>query len=255
MSQREAKSIRLRRLIVERLEERALLANLPAGFTESAAAVGLSNATTMEFAPNGDLWVLEQAGSVKRFRPGSIKADVVGNVSALGIDSSNERGLLGIAFDPQYTTNKQVYLYYTAISPVTHNRISRFTVNDTNVADYYFAGASTTPVDDGSSGTPTEQVIFDLDPLSNFTNHNGGAIHFGPDGKLYVAVGDNANGANSQSLETDLGKVLRINTDGSIPADNPFVSATTGNNQAIWALGLRNPYTLGKTRGRKLTTV
>jgi glucose/arabinose dehydrogenase len=225
------------------LEERALLANLPAGFTEAAVATGLSNATAMEFAPNGDLWVLEQTGAVKRFRPGATTADVVGNLSTLAISSVGERGVLGIAFDPQYATNKHVYLYYTALSPVTHNRISRFTVNDSNAADYYFAGTNASGPDAGSSGTPTEQDLFDLDPLSSATNHNGGAIHFGPDGKLYVAVGDNANGANSQSLQTDLGKLLRINSDGTIPADNPFLGDTTGNNRAIWALGLRNPFT------------
>jgi len=231
------------RLVGEQLEERTLLANLPAGFTEAAVATGLSNATAMEFAPNGDLWVLEQGGAVKRFRSGSTSADVVGNLGALGISSSGERGVLGIAFDPQYATNKSVYVYYTSLSPVTHNRISRFTVNDGNSADYYFAGTSGQGADAGSSGTPTADPIFDLDPLSGATNHNGGAIHFGPDGKLYVAVGDNANGANSQSLETDLGKVLRINSDGTIPSDNPFFGVTTGNNRAIWALGLRNPYT------------
>jgi glucose/arabinose dehydrogenase len=232
-----------RRLVGEQLEDRCLLANLPAGFIESAAATGLSNATAMEIAPNGDLWVLEQGGAVKRFRPGSTTADVVGDLSNLGLSSVGERGVLGIAFDPQYATNKHVYLYYTSPSPVTHNRISQFTVNDSDATDYYFAGANSQEADAGSSGAPTAQIIFDLDPLSGLTNHNGGAIHFGPDGKLYVAVGDNANGANSQSLATDLGKMLRINSDGTIPADNPFFGVTTGNNQAIWALGLRNPYT------------
>ncbi|HUP68709.1 MAG TPA: PQQ-dependent sugar dehydrogenase, partial [Acidimicrobiales bacterium] len=71
----------------------------------------------------------------------------------------------------------------------------------------------------------------------------GGAIHFGPDGKLYAAVGENANGANAQSMSNLLGKILRINADGSIPADNPFFSTATGVNRAIWALGLRNPFT------------
>jgi glucose/arabinose dehydrogenase len=83
----------------------------------------------------------------------------------------------------------------------------------------------------------------DLDNLSSATNHNGGAIHFGPDGKLYVAVGDNANSANSQSLSNVLGKMLRINPDGTIPADNPYVNQTNGINEAIWATGLRNPFT------------
>jgi glucose/arabinose dehydrogenase len=234
---------RYRRIGLEQLENRALLASLPAGFAEAAVATGLSNGTAMELAPNGDLWVLEQTGAVKRFRPGSTTADVVGNVSPLGLSASGERGLLGIAFDPQYATNKHVFLYYTATSPGTHNRISRFTVSDTDATDYYFAGTSTTPIDAGSSGTPTQTIIFELDALSSATNHNGGAIHFGPDGKLYVAVGENANGANAQTLANLHGKMLRINNDGTIPSDNPFFATATLDERAIWALGLRNPYT------------
>ena len=68
-------------------------------------------------------------------------------------------------------------------------------------------------------------------------------MHFGPDGKLYIAVGENANAANAQTLTNLLGKILRINRDGTIPTDNPFFSTATGNNRAIWALGLRNPFT------------
>jgi glucose/arabinose dehydrogenase len=79
--------------------------------------------------------------------------------------------------------------------------------------------------------------------MSTATNHNGGAMNYGPDGKLYIAVGENANGANAQSFANLLGKMLRINADGSIPADNPFYLTATGNNRAIWALGLRNPFT------------
>jgi glucose/arabinose dehydrogenase len=233
---------RTTRLCVESLECRALLATLPSGFAESTIASGLSNATAMEIAPNGDLWVLEQGGDVKRFRAGSTTADIVGDISTLGLSSIGERGLLGIAFDPQYATNKFVYLYYTSTLPSPHNRISRFTVNDANAADYFFAGTNTSG-DAGSTGTPTAQLVFDLDALSGATNHNGGAIHFGLDGKLYAAVGDNANGTNAQTLTNTLGKLLRINSDGTIPGDNPFFNQASGEERAIWALGLRNPYT------------
>ena len=92
---------RSRRLCAEPLESRTLLATLPAGFSETAIATGLSNATAMEIAPGGDLWVLEQGGDVKRFRPGSTTADVVGDIATLGLSSVGERGVLGIAFDPQ----------------------------------------------------------------------------------------------------------------------------------------------------------
>src|SRR5262249_374323 len=118
-----------------------------------------------------------------------------------------------------------VYVYYTSTTPAVHNRVSRFTAN----GDIAMTGSET--------------VILDLNNLSSATNHNGGAIHFGPDGKLYIGVGENANGANSQTLSNLLGKILRINSDGTIPTDNPFFNTATGVNRAIWAMGLRNPYT------------
>lgn len=231
------------RLGLESLEDRTTPATLPTGFTEAAIATGLSSATAMEVAPNGDLWVLEQAGAIKRFRSGSTSADLVANLSSVGLRSEGERGVLGIAFDPSYATNKFVYIYYTSSdAPNPHNRISRFTVNDANAADYSFVDTTANPA------LLDEVEILNLDPLSSATNHNGGAIHFGPDGKLYVAVGDNANGANAQSITTRHGKILRINADGSIPADNPAsiagISGTTsGANRAIWAAGVRNPFT------------
>ena len=139
--------------------------------------------------------------------------------------SSGERGLLGIAFDPNFASNHFVYVYYTATSPTVHNRVSRFIAN-------------------GDVAVPgSESVILELNPLSDATNHNGGAIHFGLDGKLYIGVGENANGANAQTLSNLLGKMLRINPDGSIPSDNPFFTTASGDNRAIWALGLRNPFT------------
>ena len=94
--------------------------------------------------------------------------------------------------------------------PAVHNRVSRFTAS----GDVAAAGS--------------EVVLLDLDNLSSATNHNGGALNFGPDGKLYVAVGENANGANAQTLSNLLGKMLRLNADGTIPTDNPFYASATG---------------------------
>ena len=141
------------------------------------------------------------------------------------VSSSGERGLLGVAFDPNFAVNQYVYVYYTATSPAVHNRVSRFTAS----GDVAAAGS--------------EVVLLDLDNLSSATNHNGGALNFGPDGKLYVSVGENANAANAQTLSNLLGKVLRLNADGTIPTDNPFYASAAGKNRAIWALGLRNPFT------------
>ena len=203
-------------------------ATLPAGFTETQVAPGLSNPTAMEFAPDGRLFVCEQGGQLRVIKNGGLLATPFLSVT---VDSAGERGLLGIAFDPNFATNNFVYVYYTdAASSPRHNRVSRFTANgDVAVAN-------------------SEVVIQTLDDLSSATNHNGGAIHFGPDGKLYVAVGENANGANSQTLNNRLGKLLRINSDGSIPTDNPFYNTAAGLNRAIWSLGLRNPYTFAFQR-------
>jgi glucose/arabinose dehydrogenase len=148
----------------------------------------------------------------------------------LSVESNGERGLLGVAFDPNFASNHYVYVYHTVPGSTAHNRISRFTAN----GDVALANS--------------EFVVVDLDNLSNATNHNGGAIHFGPDGKLYAGVGENANPGNAQSLSNRLGKILRINSDGTIPSDNPasfpgITGSTSGANRAIWAVGLRNPFT------------
>jgi glucose/arabinose dehydrogenase len=171
--------------------------------------------------------VLEQAGAVRIIKNGSLLQQPFMD---LDVDSNGERGLLGIAFDPDFAANSYVYVYYTVPGGggnAPHNRVSRFTANQ----DAVVAGS--------------EQVIIDLDDLSGATNHNGGAIHFGPEAqpKLYIAVGDNANGTNAQSLSTTHGKMLRINKDGTIPTDNPFYNQTSGKDRAIWTLGLRNPFT------------
>jgi glucose/arabinose dehydrogenase len=197
-------------------------ATLPAGFSETIVASGLSNPTAMAFAPDGRLFVAEQGGALRVIKNGSLLATPFLTVT---VDANGERGLLGVAFDPNFATNQYVYVYYTSPTPSTHNRISRFTAN----GDVAQAGSET--------------VILELNNLSSATNHNGGAIHFGPDGKLYVGVGENANSANSQSLSNLLGKILRLNADGTIPTDNPFFNTANGVNRLIWALGLRNPFT------------
>ena len=85
--------------------------------------------------------------------------------------------------------------------------------------------------------------MIELPALSSAQNHNGGAMHFGIDGKLYVAVGDNANSATPQNLGSVFGKMLRFNDDGTIPADNPYYATQSGQARAVWAYGLRNPFT------------
>src|SRR6185369_3625264 len=128
--------------------------------------------------PDGRLFVAEQGGRLRVIKNNALLPTPF---VTLTVESSGERGLLGIAFDPGFATNHWVYVYYTATTPSVHNRVSRLTAN----GDVAVAGSET--------------VLLELENL-NATNHNGGSIHFGPDGKLYVAVGENANSANSQVL-------------------------------------------------------
>ena len=200
----------------------ATAATLPAGFSETQIASGLSKPTAMEIAPDGRVFVCLQGGQLRVIKNGSLLSTPF---LSLTVDSNGERGLLGITFDPNFPTNNFVYVYYTVPGDPAHNRVSRFTAN----GDVALAGS--------------EFVVVDLDNLGGAGNHNGGAIHFGPDGKLYIAVGENDSPSNSQTLSNRLGKVLRINANGSIPSDNPFFNTATGANRSIWAMGLRNPFT------------
>ncbi|CAN5830162.1 hypothetical protein BH23PLA1_BH23PLA1_30550 [soil metagenome] len=217
------------RLEVESLDARVLLTTtLPAGFNEAPFALGVTNPTAMAFAPDGRLFVAEQGGTLRVIRDGQLLS---APALTLDVDSRGERGLLGVAFDPADDLSRFVYVYYTVASTPAQNRLSRFELAD----DAAVPGS--------------EQVLLDLEPLTNATNHNGGGIHFGLDGRIYVGVGENAVLEHSQTLDNKLGKLLRLNPDGSIPNDNPFFHVASGTNRAIWALGLRNPFTFAVQPG------
>lgn len=198
----------------------ARAAIVPTGYTDAVFASGIASPTTMAFAPDGRLFVLSQTGAVRIVKAGALLSTPF---LTLTVDSAGERGLIGIAFHPAFASNGWVYLYYTVPGSPARNRVSRFTAN-------------------GDVAVPSsETIILELDPLSGATNHNGGALHFGADGFLYVAVGDNANGTNAPNLATLHGKLLRIAADGSAAPGNPF--SGTARAPFIWARGLRNPYT------------
>ncbi len=135
------------------------------------------------------------------------------------IATNGEQGLLGLALDPDFANNKFVYVYHTASSPL-RNRVVRYTE---------------------SSGSCTQETII-LDNLPASTNHNGGIIQFGPDGKLYVIIGDAENTANAQTVTSLAGKILRVNPDGTAPSDNPFFSNANVNAKLVFSLGHRNSY-------------
>lgn len=197
-------------------------ATIPPGFSSSVFAGGLISPTAMDFAPDGRLFVCQQGGELRVVKNGSLLARPF---ITLPVDSDGERGLLGVAFDPAFASNNYVYVYYTAKTPAIHNRVSRFTASG------------------DTASSASEFILLDLNNLSGATNHNGGAIHFGADSMLYIAAGDNATSSNAQTLGNLLGKILRIHPNGSIPPDNPFNLTATGNNRAIWCMGLRNPFT------------
>ncbi len=201
---------------------------LPAGFTETQLATGL-DPTGVEVAPDGRVFVTEKNGKVRIIKNGALLAVPF---LSLTVDNFNERGLMSLIFDPDFAGNGYVYVYYTVPgtgSVPVHNRVSRFTAS-------------------GDAAVPgSELILLEMDALSA-GNHNGGGLLF-RDGKLFITTGENAVPGNSQSTANLLGKVLRINPDGSIPADNPFYASATGKNRAIWALGLRNPFKVAAQPG------
>ena len=178
---------------------------------------GLNDPAGFTFAPTGTIWFLEKnTGWVKRLNPstGGIKA--VYRIP--GVDGSDERGALGIALHPGWPATPYVYVYVTrrpsGTAPV-QNQLVRLKI--------------------GGGLVVGVKVLFHS-PLSSATNHNGGRILFGPDGRLYLVIGENADPANSQDLTKNVrGKILRVNGNGTPAAGNPF-----GNR--IWAFGIRNSF-------------
>ena len=207
---------------------------VPKGFTDTLIAQ-VNKPTAMAVAPDGRLFVAQKANNnIGKLRV--IKNNQLLDKPFLKVttDTSYFQGLLGVTLDPNFSQNRYVYVFYTATSPTVHNRVSRFTAN-------------------GDVAVPgSEKVILDLPPLSAASEHNhyGGALRFGPDGKLYVGVGDDTTPANAQLLSSLNGKILRIDSDGTIPSDNPFDDPNNlGQKLPIWALGLRQPYSLDVLSG------
>lgn len=221
------------KLGVESLEDRRLLANVPAGFTETVIAGNLTSPVTMDIDQDGRIWLAYQDGRI-----GVIEGDQLSPTTAiqLATDGSGERGLQGIELDPDFENNNYLYVYYTATSPSIHERVSRLTVDSST----------------GNTIVPgSELVLLDLPNYSSFpgnTNpiwHIGGAVHFLADGSLVVQVGDHQNSGSVQTLDYPLGKVLRLNkANGSPLADNPHYNAGNGITwqDYVWASGLRNPF-------------
>ncbi len=191
---------------------------LPPNFTKTTVAGGFNNPTDFAFIPDGRILVTEQFGNVKVIKNGSILPNAF---LSLSVDGEGERGLLGVVVDPQFSSNKFVYISYVNKNPL-ELRVSRFTTN-------------------GDTADPSSEKILlkSTKPLNLI--HQSGGLRFGPDGKLWISIGNNDTRANSQDLSNIHGKLLRINKDGTIPQDNPF-AGQSGKEGAIWAYGLRNPF-------------
>ena len=173
------------------------------GLQSDVLAENLSIPWAMDFLPNNTMIFTQRGGAVSLLDNGVVKN--VGNISVTAV---GESGLLGVAVDPEFSQNKYIYLYYTSSRG---NRISRFVLTDK---------------------LQNETILLDNIPSASI--HNGGRIKFGPDGKLYITTGDANNRSSAQDINSLSGKILRMNKDGSVPADNPYKNY-------VYTLGNRDP--------------
>ncbi|MBI2609328.1 MAG: PQQ-dependent sugar dehydrogenase [Deltaproteobacteria bacterium] len=193
---------------------------------------GFSYPTDMAEIPDGSsrYVVLEQAGVIKVFKDKKILKELFLDISEK-VESGGEKGLLGIAFHPDFKKNKKFYLNYTTRKEgKLYTVISKWQLGEKNLAD-----------------KKSEKIILTFE--QPYDNHNGGQLAFGPDGYFYMGVGDGGGAGdpknNGQNLKTILGSILRIDVNGKepyeIPKDNPFVDHQEARKE-IWAYGLRNPW-------------
>ncbi len=240
----------------------------PSGFTNSLVT-NVGAPTAIAFTPDGRMLITSQGGSLRVFQNGALIATpaLAFNTASTGAEpkicTGGEQGLLGVAVDPQFSTNQFIYLFYTArngsdcgtpnygtttydATNLKVNRVSRFVLPATNVV------------------SPASESVLVTNMPARGSNHNAGDVHFGKDGYLYISIGDggtNWNGSGSaggndaaRDKHVLTGKILRVTRDGGIPPDNPFQgvntgrcnltgTTTSGNHcQETFAWGLRNPF-------------
>lgn len=200
----------------------AALAEPPSGFVNEIVVVGLDKPTCLEFLPDNRMLVGELENYIFVVQPnaGVPNATPFLQLSASGLVGG--QGLMNIKLDPDFDVNGHFYVFYTR-GATSRNRVSRFTASG------------------NTASTASEVLIWeDIQPATE--EHQGGGIDFGPDGKLYITVGEAFVPEDAQELTSYRGKILRINRDGTIPTDNPFHDGNGPNLDAIWAYGLRNPF-------------
>ena len=195
-------------------------------------ATGFSSPVAIVNAGDTRLFVVERGGSIRVLNAnGSVNATTFLTLTNATIVSGGEQGLLGLAFHPNFATNRFFYVNYTRAG------------DGATIIAKYTANAANTNVADATSA----QILLTI--AQPFTNHNGGSLAFGPDGFLYIGMGDGGSGGdpngNSQNLNSLLGKMLRIDVNATtgytIPPNNPYAGAVAGADE-IWAVGLRNPW-------------
>ena len=200
--------------------------SLPEGWTIRTIATGLDGAVAMERLPDGRVLICEQPGRVRVIKDDRLLPTPL---MTLEVESYWERGVIGVAAEPNFARDPWVYVCHVKAEPYPHHRISRFRVS-------------------GDTADPaSEEILLEGDDQRQYkgqvlAGHQGGGMHFGPDGCLYIGMGEHTAGQPAQRLDTLLGKILRINRDGSIPPDNPLLDRTEGKYRAIWAYGCRNPF-------------
>ncbi|MFL5908508.1 MAG: PQQ-dependent sugar dehydrogenase [Solirubrobacterales bacterium] len=199
----------------------------------SLQSIGTFNSPIYMTSPPGDprLFVVERGGTIQVLHDG-VKAQFL-DISAL-TTTDGERGLLSMAFDPNYATNGLFYVDYTG-----DGTDSGGALGDIHIDEFHVGG------DPNAANPASRRTVWTFS--HGASNHNGGQLQFGKDGLLYISVGDNATSSNAQSIANPYGKLLRIDPHGAgngaygVPATNPFVGAP-GATQEIWSLGLRNPF-------------
>ncbi|MFO1098478.1 MAG: Ig-like domain-containing protein [Xanthobacteraceae bacterium] len=199
-------------------------------FTNEILATGFDLPIAIKFLPDGRMLVAEFAGTIKVVPAPYLQPDptpFLKLTNAAPIGSEVDYGIMDFALDPDFSTNHYFYVFYTSASP-NSDRLSRFTAN-----------ANLTGTIAGS------ELVLYQDPHGDQVenDHRGGAINFGNDGKIYLTIGDHFYDPGvAQDLTNPRGKILRLNSDGTIPTDNPFYDGSGPNYDGIWAVGLRNPY-------------
>ena len=191
------------------------VAALDAGFSDDLVT-GVASPTALAFTPDGRLLITTQPGQLRVYQGGALVATPAIDLAATrSICTNSERGLLGVAVDPNFASNHFIYLYYTVktgsgcAGVAAANRVSRFTLSDSNSAG-------------------SELILIDNIPNPG-GNHNGGELGFGKDGYLYVGVGDGGSTPETaQQLNILTGKILRITTSGGIPPTNPYSGDPAG---------------------------